>query len=96
MKEAVMKDFALVGLGQKGGRTIVGTTAVTANAAGYFCAIQFITSAIVSSNTIKSGSDSPSLASCTSGFTAGAVVYGQYTSITLNTAAATAIGYFGD
>lgn len=91
-----MKDFALVGLGQKGGRAIVGTTAVTANAAGYFYAIQFITSAIVSTNVMKAGVDSPALASCTSGFTAGTVVYGQYTSIKLDTASATAIGYFGD
>jgi len=91
-----MKDFALVGLGQKGGAAIVGTSAVTANAGGYFYAIQFITSAIVSANVMKAGSDSPSLASCTSGFSAGTVVYGQYTSIKLNTAAATAIGYYGD
>ena len=91
-----MKDFALVQLGQKGGRTIVGTSAVTANASGYFFAIQFITSAIVTGQVMKSGVDSPSLSSCTSGFTAGTVVYGQYTTITLNTAAATAIGYFGD
>ena len=91
-----MKDFGLVSLGQKGGRAIVGTTSVTANAAGYFYAIQFVTSAIVTSNSIKAGSDSPSLASITSGFSAGTVVYGQYTAITLSAADAAAIGYFGD
>ena len=91
-----MKDYAAIGFGQIGGRAIVGTSTVTANANGYFYAIQFITSAIVSSNNIKAGADSPSLASCTSGFTAGTVVYGQYTGIKLDTATSTAIGYFGD
>jgi hypothetical protein len=91
-----MKDFVLVGLGQKGGAAIVGTSSVTANANGYFYAIQFITSAIVSSNTIKAGSNSPSLASITAGFSAGTIVYGQYEAIKLSVATASAIGYYGD
>ena len=90
-----MKDYADLGFGQNGG-AVIGSAAVTANANGYFFAIQFITSAIVSSNNIKAGADSPSLASCTSGFTAGTVVYGQYTGIKLDTATSTAIGHFGD
>ena len=90
-----MKDYADLGFGQNGG-AVIGSAAVTANANGYFFAIQFITSAIVSSNSIKAGSESPSLASITSGFTAGTIVFGRYTSITLKETAAKAIGYYGD
>ena len=90
-----MKDFALAGYGQKGGRSIVGTTSVTANANGFFYALQFITSAIVTGQVNLAGSDNPGLAAITSGFTAGTVVYGKYTSIKLGTANSAAIGYFG-
>lgn len=91
-----MKDFAEIQIGQKGSRDIIGTSVVTANANGYFYAIQFITSAIVSASVLKTGFTGSTLTSHTSGFTAGTVVYGQWSSIKLNTAAATAIGYFGD
>ena len=89
-----MREYKNAELGLLGGRAITGTSAITANAAGYFYAIQFVTSAIVTSQADKTGANNPRLAAITAGFTAGTVVFGQYSSITLSQGSA--IGYFGD
>jgi len=89
-----MKDYANAELGLLGGRAITGTSAITANAAGYFYKIHFITSSVVTNQAGVSGTTNPMLAALTAGITAGTIVYGQYTSITLSSGQA--IGYFGD
>lgn len=89
-----MKEYKNAELGLLGGR-VIGTAATTANASGYFYALQFATSAIVSAQKPKEGApEQPNLTSITQGFTAGTKIFGQYTSITLSQGKA--IGYFGD
>jgi len=81
-------------LGQCGGREITTTSSTTANANSFFYAIQFITTAKVTAQTNYSSTINPNLPSFTSGFTAGTIVFGRYTAITLAEAGAAAIGYF--
>lgn len=81
-------------LGQCGGREITTTSSTTANANSYFYAIQFITTAIVTAQSNYASTPNPNLKSITSGFTAGTIVFGRFSAITLKEAGAAAIGYF--
>jgi hypothetical protein len=80
------------GYGQYGGRVIKTTSATTANASGYFYAVQFTGTAVVTTQVDYDTTPNPWLAELTAGFTAGTIVYGKFKSITLTSG--TAIGYY--
>jgi len=89
-----MRNFASAELGQEGAIDITGTSAVTASANGYFAAINFTADTVVCAQSNFTGANNPHLPSHTAGFSAGAAVYGKFTSITLTSGAA--IGYLAE
>lgn len=81
----------LAELGQIGGKSITGTSAVTPDAGYYFIAIQIIADAAVSAQGDVDGARNPDLTALTT-IPAGVTVYGKFDSVTLTSGEA--IGYY--
>jgi len=79
-------------IGAFGGKVITGTSAITPATGYYFYAIQVTSDIIVSTQGNVSGSTNPVLSSLTGGISAGTVIYGKFTSMTLSSGEA--IGYY--
>lgn len=85
--KAILQDIGLYG-----SKEIVGIAKVSAETGNYFFAIQVISDIVVSAQENEGSFNNMNLSLLTGGISAGTVIYGKFSSITLSSGQA--IGYY--